>query len=67
MSGFSRHEHERALVRITEHLRNAIGHLRAARHEASNFGILIEIPLEKPFVDAISACAHIYKTPEDSA
>jgi hypothetical protein len=54
-------ERDNALVRITEHMRAAIGHLRAAAHEAHVFGLNLELPPERPFLDVMSACHHIHK------
>jgi hypothetical protein len=55
-------ERANALIRITEHLRAACSHLRAAAQEARAFGITIErLPPERPLFDAIEDCARLYQ------
>lgn len=67
MNDFPKIERDRALLRIIEHMRAAIGHLRAATHDARTYGIVIYLPPEKPLVEVIDACAHIYKKPAGTA
>jgi hypothetical protein len=61
-------ERANALIRIAEHLRAALGHLRAAAHEARAFGIAIErLPPERPLFDAIEDCARLYQSVKPGA
>lgn len=63
MTDFQRLERNRAYVRAVEHLTAALAHLKAACHENEKFHLGVELPSEKPLLDAINNCAHIYKQP----
>ena len=61
MNNFKFIERSRAYVRAIEHLRHAHGHLRAAMHLNIAFALGLDLPSEKPIVDAIDHCAFIQK------
>lgn len=68
MNEFQIAERNRAFARTMEHLKAALGHIRAAQAENVSFDLnLGELShIDKTVMHAIHCCAHIYKNPPET-
>jgi hypothetical protein len=68
MNEFQIAERARAFARTMEHLRAALGHIRAAQAEnvsfSLNLGELAQI--DRSLMHEIHCCAHVYKQPPET-
>ena len=66
MNNFKIIERGRAYDRAAWHLRFAQDHLRMAQHENITFDLGLDLPPEKPIVDAIANCTRVEKQPTEA-
>ena len=68
MNEFRILERNRAFARAMEHLRAALGHIRAAQTENASFGLnLGELAqIDRNLMHEIHCCAHVYKQPPET-
>ena len=64
MNDFQVMERNRAFARTMEHLKAALGHVRAAQSENVSFGLNLGdlAQIYKSLMHEIHCCAHIYKS-----
>jgi len=65
MNNFQLIERSRAVDRVIEHLHLAHAHLHAAQHQNIAFNLGLDLPPEKPIVDAIAHCTRVDKQPPE--
>ena len=68
MNDFAIMERNRAFARAIEHLKAAVGHVRFAENENTQWSLgLAELAeLDKKLMHAIHCCAHVYKQPPET-